>query len=523
MSNIQGTQRPKPEELLPIYPWPVPLGGVYRTVSAEGLPAEALYDALNVVPRNGVLQLRPGYVSASNTLTGRGVGLFEHVQIRGVGVDVGFQGNAFQNNAFQVTAGQELVGSIVGMTNTKIARLSGNTWIDLTDVALTALPASQGQACAIEIGGSSILVMTNGQDTPRSWNGVDATVAQIAGTPPKWTDIVTLGGRVLGIIPPYAVRWGNYLNLTTWPALNFKPLADTVDGLVAIEQLGAESAVIYKQRSIWLVSIVGGSDAAFFRFDLRAVADGPSSPAAVVDLGGVHLYMTSTGRVGMFDGVSQNWVADGIWPLIRADIDPELAKRTSGVYDPITGLVTFFYPRVGDGGAVKGMLICLPPHISGTEGFSFFPGRTTMDITACHAQIGSARQTFVFAGETPTQLFLQSEGASDNTTNFTGSWQTGLQEPEGRGVYRLDGVETFVERGANYGTLTVTPLTSYLLTNPSGTLGTPVNINLAQIPSGPHEVQAGDHRARFVGLKYSITQPATLRFHGAQAMGRRLE
>lgn len=497
--------------------WLVPLKGTLRGMPPYSIPEDALYDSLNAIVREGAITVRPGLTKFDPTMLGaRPVGAFSTILL----ASGAFQADAFQNDAFQLTANTPGDALLV-VTPLKVWAYFGGAWHDLTDTALTAQDGNHARVTAIQISNAINLVITNGVDTPRRWDTTSPTVSTLTGAP-LWSDVTTASDRIIGIIPPYTVRWGNSLDLSTWPALNFRALADTIDPVVAIRNLGTLGVVVYKSRSIWIGAPGGTTDASYFAFVIRGFWDGPASPAAVVDADGIHYYMTNLGRVGVFDGTQQQWVADGVWPAVRDELDQAYSGRIFGVYEPLNNEVNFYYPRTGDAGICKGIVtLKLPTPAEGHAIVLPFRGKSEIAVSCgTDTRLLTDRRAVVFGDQ--TQVGYEVIGARDDTTEFSGYWQSGLLPTPGLDLYRLEGFEVFCERGPGYGTLIPKIVASNLLENPATSDYTPAApIDLSQTP--PTQPEGGDATGKFFGLRFEFTTPITLRWYGARLAARRIE
>jgi hypothetical protein len=434
-----------------------------------------------------------------------------------------FQLDAFQNDAFQVAGVGGATIPVVGTTRRIFAFYSGN-WVDITDTLLTGTEVDHVRMTGIEISGVIWTLITNGKDAMRQWNQQTATVQVTAGSPPKFIDITTIGNRIVGLVAPYTVQWGNELSLSTWPAANFRDLADTPDRAVAVRNLGTLGGVLYKQKTIWSIVPIGGTDAGFFRFELRGFYDGPVSPAAVVEARGLNYHMTPTGRVGMFSGTSFTWVADGVWSLIKDDLDSANANRIFGVYEPLFDEVYFFYPRNGDGGELKGgVCVILPRPQDGIMDHIAFPIRLMKPVSAGTDLRLENNKALLFRSDNFKSNFLEVD-ENDDGTEFSGYWQTGLVPMPGLVPNRLEEVELFAHRGAGFGNLTVKPVYSNILGTHEGTLGAGITFDLSE-ETAVRDVRGGDVRGRFLGLRHEFTSSAGfhVHWHGSRITSRPLE
>ena len=500
--------------------WPVPSKGVWRHVPIYQIPDDALYDSHNVVEIDGRLVPRPGMTSFTAD---------------------DFAGDPCGATMYYKTKGQPV---IVYMTSGRIYTYNATTgvWTDRTGAAITgtAVAANKARFTSIVLGNTtatSYVIMTNGIDPPQKWDGTAAATSSVAGTPPLWTDVATIADRIIGIDPPYNVSWSPVRQIDSWPALNYHQAGFTPDQVVAIRALGVQGGVLYKARSIWTISPTGlDSDAKAYRFDLYGLYEGPANPAAVVDADGVQVRMTPTGRIGVFDGAKHSWIGDGVWPIIRAQMDPAWVKHIHGVYDPLENIVYMFYPL--SNGAVRGVVMITLPQV-GREGFGCFLGEYTLDggIGGLNEILASvtftqkpgattAYKQLVFTGGDPsaTHGVYSLEGTLDQTDSdsvIAGYWQTGLAKlPE---AMRLEGIELYASRGDGYGNLTVEPVTSWVLAD-DGQLGTARTIDLGQAIEPPRDPLGFDQRARFAGLRFSFgdVEETTLEYKGVALLGQKV-
>lgn len=529
-----------------------------RTLPAHELPQDALYDSENMLVRDGELRTRPGMKRNSVSI------------VTGTGAPTG----AFNYRGYD---GSSLI--IVG-TTAGIYATDGFKWYPNM---ITALPPNgnapkhngilqgsldkRSRFTSLEIGTNVYLVHTNGVDPVMAWNGTYDPFRPVAGDPvgptdepgdpkacPKFVDIATLGDRVIGILPPYDMRWGNSLALNKWPELNFKALAETADPLVGIQALGTLGAAVYKTDSIYVCFAgAGTSDASFFRFEFRGYFDGPASAGAIVNVSGVHFYMTPTGRIAQFNGSQHVWIADGIWPQLRERVDPTKGKRIFGYYDVKNHEVWFHYPRKDDAdGLPHGLVvISLPRPGTGKDLLGSFPGHIAPNALAARQGGSPAHpvstaltptvavayrlndqdpKVAVFDGATATTFYnlgsdplecepdgTQIGEGKDAGEPFDFFWQTGLIPMPDAKDHRIDSVETFTQRNANFGSLTVKPIRSYNLGVQGGEVGRGFELNLEERQTEPHPLKGFDIRGRFHGLRYEFTPIKPKRNGGTNA------
>jgi hypothetical protein len=555
--------------------WGVPLAGVIRALPAELIPPMGLFDGENMLVRRAVLRTRPGllkdpYAQADAT-TGIPTGAFWYTNS--------------DNEEFI------LVGTTLG-----IYSFDGSTWVQRTgpvDATVVNRPTFAGtlhgvlglhpsRFTSIQSGDEIYVLHTNGVDPMLIWNGKAPTFVTVTGQPvgpvstpgdptpaPFMTTLATVSDHIMGIVPPYDIRWGRGITLAPlldqWPQLNFRALADTTDKPVAIEALGTLGAAVYKTDSLWLATFTGGTEAGAFAFAIHGLYEGPAGPAAIINSNGFHLYMTATGRVGSFDGSQHRWVADALWPLLvdgRPDdpgvkMHPTFAQNTFGVMNKLFREAWFFYPRLKDeDGYPRGLVILsLPdpqPDYLGTplQVKGAFPGSLSAlwggAVTAgLHYRIGTPGPKVAIFGSTgakalytldqnptscPSNEVAEDEG-KDAQEPFDFYWQHGLTKAPGKATYRLQGIEPFFERDVNYGLITVRPVRSYALEVPGGDLGEPLTVNLEKRYVRP--VEGPDLRGRWFSVRFE-SHPTLLRsaggpdapkvrYHGCDLFGNRTE
>lgn len=505
--------------------WEAAHKGILRDFPPFKLPPDALYDCLNVVYRGGAILPRPGMAQLAP-----GTDLLNRVTgaIQGANLATGaFEPTAFDNGSFQVTGNTPGTLVLAG-TNRKIWAYFGGAWHDLTDTPLTATDSYLAQFTTIQIGSTIYALFTNGVDVPRSWDNQAVTVAVIAGLPPLFTDWTTSSDRVIGIVPPYLIQWGNALSIATWPNLNFRVLGDTSDMLVAIENLGTLGVAVYKRRSIWVGTAQGGLDSSYFSFQLRGQFEGPANPNTLINVNGAHYYMTGTGRVGVFDGVTQTWINDGILPLIQANFDPANMARAFGVYDPFFREVWFYYPRVDDNtsvtGNVTGLCIINLPHPFSYEGIFFhsaYLGKSAIPVTCGTDRRLDIQDKLVFAqnvADAKNRAYTFGDGLHDDATAFTGFFQTPPQMAKDGNIKMAVGAQTYAKYGAGQGPLTLRVGASYMLGNlATSGFSTGVSLDLTSEQAESSDIDA-NQRGRFFSLRYEFTSPNVWSFYGARLM-----
>jgi hypothetical protein len=300
-------------------------------------------------------------------------------------------------------------------------------------------------------------------------------------------DIATVASRFMAITPPYRVAWSDIYN-STFPALNFYTAQDTVGRVIAIRNLGALGACIYKQDSIIVGYSQPGSPANAFRFEVRYEVPGPAGASAVVAAEGKLFHMTTRGRIGMFDGTRFDWIGDGAWGFLLTDFDYTKAFQTHGFYDERMGQVWFIYPRVADAGnGPTGVAIISLPRVAwGVPSYGVWPGilavpascSNTLRLTSGYEGLVCRSDAGNLNAEVMTDPLIYST-FGDDEVDFNCHIHTGLQATGE--IIRLE-IEPFVKRAADLGECTLKPVTSYTLTTDGGDVGSGQIIDLEDNP-----------------------------------------
>ena len=447
-----------------LHAYQVPTRGVWRQLPPHQLPPDALWDAQNVVVLDGELQPRAGveeFATLGTPFAGTPTGAILYLSTAGVASPfVGTREEIYRYDVATSTWGN-LTGSGVNLT-------AGDTQLARFTTLVVGTPAVNW------------LIHVNGADAPRAWNGT-GLFAQLQGSPPVFSDIATIADRLVGLVPPFTCRWYNARSVTICPELNFKQMAETPDRVVAIQAVGQVAGIIWKEDSLWTVSPTGQqSDASSFRFDLVGFFEGPAGPGAVVDANGAKVHMTPSGRIGVFTGSRVTWVADGIWPMIRADIRKNQSKRIYGWFNADLDTVTFIYPThqmaIGSN-VMRGRVdLTLPKPEAGVEAYGAFPGLMGVSIRAALPVLwdDNTRDVLLFsaAGES-----LKVGGTTDDGAAIPGFWRTGLVQTPQADAIRFEALEVYARRGADQGQLTLNPVTSYLLDD-DGVVGETLDVPL---------------------------------------------
>lgn len=492
-----------------------PFKGTWKTLPAYLIPDDAIQDSLNVTILGGKLRSRCGLLSYNaNDLGNKVLGSFLNVDTLNI-------------------------KSPICSTRNKILRFIHNGWQDITGaVTLTATDEAQIRMSSLQLGTNVYVLYTNQTDTLKIISQAGYLAADITprtGTIPILWDVCTSFSRFVGIQPPYAVRWcdiinDQYLSFTSWPALNQAILADTEDSLVAIRSLGTLGVAVYKEGNIFVGIAQTGNNSQAFRFEHRGEYEGPAGVNAIVNVNGSHVYMTPSGRIGLFNGTQQNWIADGIWPFLQDDLDPLHTGKIFGVYNYLTAEITFWYPRQGDNGECKGMIIVdIPYPLAGIQDFAYFIGRSAFPCSnGLTVRIFDSRKSpLIFGGENET-FVLDKDTYSDRYLKFPCGFTQGLFQPtetptpgerinDNHNIY-LPILSVLASRGSGRGLVGVSAMTSGQLED-DGVASQKTVIDLTDTPFNEY-LAFPDAEGSFLGVQFTWDSTAKFEYKGCDIYGR---
>ena len=203
---------------------------------------------------------------------------------------------------------------------------ASNNWISILD-PLDTWAADPDYPVTMTFSQNAILI-TNGIDEIKVWNGVDTYISSLPGGYIA-TDISTYGERLIlantieiGKEYKQRIRWtkvGTYDDFTGGKA-GFVDLFDTSGEILAMKKLG-ESLVIYKKDSIIMCNWIGGQSV--FKFDTRVSDIGLVAPKAIANEGDRHLFLAYDNVYEFIGGRKVKPIGNGIQRkmprLIRED------------------------------------------------------------------------------------------------------------------------------------------------------------------------------------------------------------
>jgi hypothetical protein len=481
----------------------VPFAGTWNSIAANMLIPGAIYLSHNVFIRKGKLRTRPGLGVLNATV-------FDGVVIGG---------------DMAVSAAGKI---LLAFTKSRLFSLKivDEVWQGVETLPLAASDESLIDICFLETNNEYVGIIANGETRLKRWIDTETTIEIVpsVGVVPIAKSVCIAARRVVALVAPHTLRWTAIFDYTNWSELNFNKVAQTNDEAICVRALGTLDFVVYKERSIYLGKAQAGSDASAFSVKFVQECEGPAGVHAVVEADGMHIYMTASGRIGIFNGSSLvQWVADGLWIQLQADIDISWAYKIFGVYDYRLYTVTFYYPRHNSAGAMHGMVIInLPLEGTGITTYAAFTGESAIPMSYGYEMRFDNRipRSMMFSSPINNrQSFVFDELLNtDDELPFSCSFQTALAPlPDMR--HHMLSVESFLEREHGNGHVRLEGIKSDALENEAGIAAIESNqlINLEFTPT--QEYIGLNMTARWIGLRYSWESPSTVKFGGAVMYG----
>jgi len=472
--------------------WPLPTRGVWQGINDTAIPVDGLFEASNITMRDGTIRGRPGINQLdAQVFDSRPTGALNiWTTAQSPRLVMGTLGKVW---TFDYTTWADRSGSLGGNADEPVG---------ITQLIFGTPPVTRAYIC-------------NNVATLKSWKADDASVTTVSGTPPIFKDIATASDRLVGLVGAYGVQWGEPLVDNDWPAANQRFLSETPAKTIAIGTFGTLGLVVYKKDSIWLGAATGDAGATAFCFAIQGWFDGPAGPAARTNVRGTDYYMTQYGRIAKYTGSSHEWIADGVWSIIKAEIDQASPGRVVSFYEPQNEEVWFTYPRIGDSGVNLGLVIVvLPKPEFGIPHHAAFPGTFGKAISAAvKVDKESLKTAILFTSAGSAERSYTLDGTDDDGVAVQSNFQTGLQPLVDASVSRILNVEPFLERKSGNGTIIAKVATSNVLDKAEGNLTGGKIIDLTKIPI--IENVGHDATGRFVALRYEFDDADIIRYRGS--------
>lgn len=494
----------------------VPTRGTWINRPIHTIPLDAVYDSLNVYVKEGKLRNRPGL---ETILTAFPYNVLHSRYILGA--------------AMGVTPTEKLLFASAG-SRLYIYSDVTDTWTSVEDATAAGTPNAGTiiDIAFLETSSTYVTLFASEGYALKHWKPGDTTMTYVTGTNiPLAKSICISSSRVIALIPPHTIVWSRVLNYTNFDALAIVKRAQTADYGICVRSISALSFILYKEYSIHTARAQAGLDeGTAFAFSEPIIVEGPAGALAVVEVEGRHIYMTKSGRIAIFDGTNYpTWIADGMWVYLQNSINQSVADRIRGVYDYRLNIVVFFYPRVGtDVTGCTGMVIVNLPFVgaeaeAGVTPYCFLGVCSKVVMHACTKRFDSEiNRAIIFTepelldpeNETIVLTHQLNETAlNDSGLGYNCAFQTGLQAiPDAR--HMQVSTESFIERSASYGSVTIQPVISDILENVAGTIpassGQTIDLTTAPV----NEYFGFNENLRFFGVKYTWPSTAKVRYSG---------
>lgn len=470
----------------------LPIRGLVAGINDTEIDTDGLFSTANAVLRSGTLRGRPGYQLL-------------HAQL----FDSQMTGAVLHYTTAEVAL-------IIAASLGKVWTYDFSSWTDRSGT-LGGSADKPARIAQLVFGTPAVThaYICNDNVALQTWATGDGSISAVSGSPPTFKDLIGTADRLLGLVGAHEVRWGDPLSDSTWSSLNQRFLSESPAHTVGITALGTIGAIVYKRDSIWIGQATGATGAQAFCFDKVGDFDGPANAAAIVRIRGADLYMTEHGRVAMFTGVSHDWIADGAWSTIKAEIDQTKPGRIRGEYHRQEEEVWFHYVRTGDSGEAKGLLIIkLPAPKFKLPHYACFVGSTADGISAGVSILrNDSKVPILFTSTSGVEKSYTLDGSDDAGMVINSHIQTGLQPLHDNEPSRVLNVESFLERAGGFGTALVKLATSNILDKPEGTLTSAQTIDLTSVPV--KEPKGFDTRGRFVAYRLDWDSSDTVKYRGA--------
>lgn len=239
------------------------------------------------------------------------------------------------------------------------AKIEGAEWSKGSEASKRALPSFRvfdGNIDVEEVGdhvdARRFLVGVNGESNAIYWDGSEEPGEVMEGdTGIKAKAVAVNSNRMLycGTVEfPDGVWYTDDLTVAGFDVdASLTRLADSPGSIVGAMEMGNLQTAIYKTDAIYMCIGQGGSPP--FRFELRtAYVDGPASPVSIVPISdGIHVFLSGSGDVVMFDGVRPRSMGKHLQAYIQSTMDSERMNQSFGFYDKENKDVFFFYPPYG--------------------------------------------------------------------------------------------------------------------------------------------------------------------------------
>lgn len=302
----------------------VPTFGERGDLADNELPTQALRICQNMMrDEKGLLAIRPGHSLIGTTQPGGRIMGVQYFKTAG-------------NSDRQVAA--NLAG---------VWQYDGANWADITlgGSALSGGTKDHVRFEVMAVGGVYNVIIFNGVNTPKIWDGAAATYSNLGGTPGVSIDGAVAAGRLLLLQAPFNFKISDFNNPAVWPSgSGFNgALVDGGDLGVSVERINRTSVAFLGEESQYVARAQSGSSP--FRFEKIDEKPGPLSTAAVVKYGSILYWLGEDYNIYRFDGTACTAVGWAMKSYVRTTIDDTNRKMAHGTYIDDVGKIFWWFPR----------------------------------------------------------------------------------------------------------------------------------------------------------------------------------
>lgn len=411
--------------MIQTYRVPTPTGGVRGDASPNELPANCLYDAQNMIFRNGRFQSRRG---ASTFGPGTPGDYVIGSQVLGA------------TSGFGLGYGGPAVSDVLVVGTKSDWRSYSGTWSSSLSGSACS-PCNHWVFRVFPQGGAPYVIGCNDVDRARKYQ--TGTVSNLAASAPIARCAMVLAERVVLFNLQTTAGYSGAVGSTAFACSAFQDctsgygtelngfLRDTPGDIVGALEAGNLIGYVYKSDAIVALIAQGASDP--FRAEWRSIGNvGPANVRAILALqDGSHMFLGTDGAVYVFDGTTPRPLGGStIQKLITKLADQDLTylqSRAHAVYNETLNEATFFFKGRGTN-VVGGITINLTSGAAWPMSWGF----GAQDITAAAfepiAQLSNKRQMMYFYGSSGTSYRENDGDFTDGGTAIPVSWKTPISD-----------------------------------------------------------------------------------------------
>lgn len=269
---------------------PLAPGGVREDLSPQRIPDGQWRAASNFLSREGSGRPRPGYTSVVTA------GSADRV------IGFGFRGSP------------DTAANLIAHTITKSYQWDGAALNDITGTLATSSASQPMRTAPFWDGSTLVTLRVNEANAVDKWTGA-STFTDATGAPAARDITVCANKVVLGYIKSggntfqHRVQWCDHKDVDNWTTgqANSDESVESPGEIMAVRAFGPLSFGVYKEDAVLVGQATGSSP--FFAIQYVGAAEGPASPAALVEAFGEHYWLGKNGIIYKFDGTRPQQVS----------------------------------------------------------------------------------------------------------------------------------------------------------------------------------------------------------------------